>query len=157
MKKIHRLLSLKECRHSIFSLRWWRHDMDTFGALMAFYGANPPVTCGFSHKGRGMQSSDVLLFLAWINICTSIWYDRWFGTTWRDCDVKNMAWPNGGHYRYYITDIRIKWPPLCRRYFEMHRQRTGVTSFTNPSILIPPYKKVQWNWYNEMTRHVSIK
>ena len=37
---------------------WWRHDMDTFSALLITCEGNPSVTCGFSEKltTRGLTS-----------------------------------------------------------------------------------------------------
>ena len=31
---------------------WWRHQMETFSALLAMYEGNPPVTGGFPSQGQ---------------------------------------------------------------------------------------------------------
>ena len=45
----------------------WRHQMETFSALLAFCAGNSPVTDEFPLQRPGAQSFDVSLICAWIN------------------------------------------------------------------------------------------
>ena len=54
-------------REAILCHSWWRHQMETFSALLAVCAGNSPVTGSFPHKG---QWRGVLMFssiCAWIN------------------------------------------------------------------------------------------
>ena len=46
---------------------WWRHQMETFSALLALCAGNSPVTCEFPSQRRVARSFDVFLICAWIN------------------------------------------------------------------------------------------
>ena len=43
----------------VISVSWWRHQMDTFSTLLAFYAGNSPVTGEFPSQMPVMQSFDV--------------------------------------------------------------------------------------------------
>ena len=50
------------------SFSWWRHQMETFSALLAFCAGNSPVTGEFPSQRPLTQSFDVFfLICAWIN------------------------------------------------------------------------------------------
>ena len=46
---------------------WWRHQMETFSALLAFCAGNSPVTGEFPAQRPVTRSFDVSLICAWIN------------------------------------------------------------------------------------------
>ena len=46
---------------------WWRHQMETFSALLAICAGNSPVTGEFPAQRPVERSFDVSLFCAWIN------------------------------------------------------------------------------------------
>ena len=46
---------------------WWRHQMDTFSALLALFAGNSPVTCEFRSQRPVTRSSGALFICAWIN------------------------------------------------------------------------------------------
>ena len=50
-----------------FSKRWWRHQMETFFALLALCVGNSPVTGEFPHKGQWRGALIFSLIWAWIN------------------------------------------------------------------------------------------
>ena len=52
-------------RHNVRS--WWRHQMGTFSALLAFCEGNPPVTGGFPSQRPMTRSFDVLMICTWTN------------------------------------------------------------------------------------------
>ena len=67
----HFLLKMRHLRHlkynywticgCLYTAAWWRHQMETFSALLALRDWNPPATGGFSHK------VDVFFICTWTN------------------------------------------------------------------------------------------
>ena len=52
----------------VFTLMsWWRHQMQTFSALLAICAGNSPVTGEFPHKGQWRGALMFSLIVAWIN------------------------------------------------------------------------------------------
>ena len=47
---------------------WWRHQMETFSALLAIWAGNSPVTCEFPVQRLVTRSFDFFLICAWINV-----------------------------------------------------------------------------------------
>ena len=58
------LLCCQLCR---FRYPWWRHQMETFSALLALSAGNSPVTGEFPHKGQWRGALMFSLICAWIN------------------------------------------------------------------------------------------
>ena len=52
---------------SIFWTSWWRHQMETFSALLALCAGNSPVLVNSSHKGQWRGALMFSLIYAWIN------------------------------------------------------------------------------------------
>ena len=46
---------------------WWRHQMESFSALLALCAGNSPVTGEFLHKGQRYGALVFSLIYAWIN------------------------------------------------------------------------------------------
>ena len=46
---------------------WWRHQMETFSALLALCAGNSPVTGEFPHKGQCRGALMISLICVWIN------------------------------------------------------------------------------------------
>ena len=46
---------------------WWRHQMETFSALLALCAGNSPVTGEFPHKGQWRGALMFSLFYAWLD------------------------------------------------------------------------------------------
>ena len=46
---------------------WWRHQMETFSALLAICAGNSPVTVTSPHKGQWRGALMLSLICAWIN------------------------------------------------------------------------------------------
>ena len=51
----------------IFTLPWWRHQMETFSALLVICTGNSPVTSEFPDKGQWGGALMFSLICAWIN------------------------------------------------------------------------------------------
>ena len=53
------------------SLSWWRHQMETFSALLAICAGNSPVPGEFPHKGQWRRALMFTLICVWINGCVN--------------------------------------------------------------------------------------
>ena len=53
------------CRSNAFT--WWRHQMETFSALLALYAGNSPVPVNSPHKGQWRGALMFSLIYVWIN------------------------------------------------------------------------------------------
>ena len=53
--------------HVSYLSTWWRHQMETFSALVAICAGNSPVTGEFPHKGQWRGALMFSLMCAWIN------------------------------------------------------------------------------------------
>ena len=47
---------------------WWRHQMETFSALLALCAGNSPVSGEFPEQRPVTRSFDVFFICAWINV-----------------------------------------------------------------------------------------
>ena len=54
-------------RHSIDFIAWWRHQMETFSALLALCAGNSPVPVNSPHKGQWRGTLMLSLICHWIN------------------------------------------------------------------------------------------
>ena len=50
------------------AMSWWRHEMETFSALLAICAGNSPVTCEFLAQRPVTRSFDVFFIRVWINV-----------------------------------------------------------------------------------------
>ena len=55
------------CVKLMFAWSWWRHQMETFSALLALCAGNSPVTGEFPSQRPVTRSFDVFFHLYWIN------------------------------------------------------------------------------------------
>ena len=46
---------------------WWRHQMETFSALLANSAGNSPVPVNFLHQGQWRRALMLFLICTWIN------------------------------------------------------------------------------------------
>ena len=69
---------------------WWRHQMETFSALLAFLMGNSPVTGEFPTQRPVTWSFDVFFDLRLNQSLSKQWRRRWFETSsrslWHHCD-----------------------------------------------------------------------
>ena len=75
----------------IFLTSWWRHQMETFSALLALCEGNPPATFGFPSQ-RPVTRSFGVLFDPRLNKRLSKqprrrWFERPSSSSWRHCNV----------------------------------------------------------------------
>ena len=50
-----------------WDMSWWRHQMETFSALLALFAGNSPVTGEFPHKSQWRGALGFSLICTWIN------------------------------------------------------------------------------------------
>ena len=83
---------------------WWRHQMETFSALLALCAGNSPVTGEFPSQRPVTRSFDVFLDLR-LNKRLSqqsrrLWFETPSRSLWRHC--KEMEWVKTGEKVYSI-------------------------------------------------------
>ena len=116
---------------------WWRHQMETFSALLAFCEGNSPVTGEFPSQRPGTQRFDVSFVLR-LNkrLCKQSW-GWWFETPsrslWRHCNEKHVpmvmvkivifsaSWMTGAHGNMTIrvSNILFKLNYFCHVIFAL--------------------------------------
>ena len=75
----------KQCCHEIritnfLSRTWWRHQMETFSALLAICAGNSPVPGEFPIQRPVTRSFDVIFDLRPNKQLSKQWWGWWFGT-----------------------------------------------------------------------------
>ena len=91
-------------------MAWWRHQMETFSALLAICAGNSPVTGEFPAQRPVTRSFDVFFDLRPNKRLSKQWWGWWIETPssplWRHCN----QWMTGkGHnfkLPYYLTSIQ---------------------------------------------------
>ena len=75
---------------------WWRHQMETFSALLALCEGNSPVTCELSSQRPVARSFDVFFDLRLNKRLSKQPWGWWFETLshslWRHCNVSLGLW-----------------------------------------------------------------
>ena len=77
---------------------WWRHQMETFSALLALCAGNSPVPVNYPHKGQWRGALVFSLIYAWI--------DDWVNNR-EACDLRRQR----DHYDVTVMDMgcRLLW------------------------------------------------
>ena len=88
-------LPLPDCQARWFS--WWRHQMETFSALLAFCAGNSPVTGEFPSQRPVTRGFDVFFDLCPNKGLSKQWWGKWFETLsyslWRHSNVRITTGP----------------------------------------------------------------
>ena len=78
----------------ISGISWWRHQMETFSALLAICAENSPVTGEFSAQRPVTRSCDVFFNLRLNKWLSKQWWGWWFETPscplWRHRNVNSV-------------------------------------------------------------------
>ena len=95
---------------------WWRHQMETFSALLTLRAGNSPVTCEFPAQKPVTRSFDVFFHLR-PNKCLSkqsqgLGFETPSCSLWRHCNVRELSWcklcrhwyHQGGQNRHHEND-----------------------------------------------------
>ena len=114
------------CQHSEFSMTWWRHQMETFSALLALCAENSPVTSEFPSQRPVRRSFDIFFDLHLNKRLSNKKSGRWwFGTParswWRHC--------------YDSTGLRLTIDVEYFEYLGLFTEEVGVRlSVHHPSV-----------------------
>ena len=101
-------------------ISWWRHQMETFSALLALCSGNSSITGEFPSKRPVTRSFDVFFDLCLNKRLSKQSWGWWFETQprslWRHCDVTTRS--------YSLFTFRTL--TLCKRMWKTNRWFTGV-------------------------------
>ena len=77
-------------------IAWWRHQMETFSALLAICAGNSPVSGEFPTQRQVTRSFDVSFDLRLNKRLRKWWWGWWFETLsrplWRQCNGVSPIW-----------------------------------------------------------------
>ena len=97
---------------NIWHVTWWRHQMETFSALLAICAGNSPVTGEFPAQSPMMRSFDVFFDLRLNKRLSKQWWGWWFATpsrpSWRHCNelkCHDADWLFSLDRRYIIWSV----------------------------------------------------
>ena len=85
---------------------WWRHQMETFSALLVLCAGNSPVTGEFPAQRPVTRSFDVFFYLRLNKRLSKQWWDWWFGTPSRPLSRHCNAWITDSMF-VYTSDFEI--------------------------------------------------
>ena len=88
------MISQRYIRETKLSVTWWRHQRETFSALLACCAGNSPVTAEFPAQRPVTRSFGVFFDLRLHQELSKQWIRRWFKTPlrslWRYCN--ELSW-----------------------------------------------------------------
>ena len=104
---------------------WWRHQMETFSALLALCAGNSPVTGEFPAQRPVTRSFDVFFDLRLNKRLSKQSWCWWFETPshplWRHCNViRNHKDSLGGWFMSSRTSTKSIWRRYCIWSFQRH-------------------------------------
>ena len=94
--------------HTCYHLSsWWRHQMETFSALLAIYAGNSPVTGEFPAQKTVARNFDVFFDVCLNKRLSKQWCGWWFETPWRPlwrhCNMIFVSKRGHREVKNYIT------------------------------------------------------
>ena len=91
---------------------WWRHQIETFSALLALCAGNLPVTGEFSSPRPVTRSFDVFIDLRLNKRLSKQWWGCWFDTSlrplWRHCNDW-YSYPSMDTAIFYHRSSSLSW------------------------------------------------
>ena len=94
--------------HNLIITSWWRHQMETFSALLALCEGKPPVIGGFPHKCQWRGAMMFSLINKRLNKHSR---RRWLGTSspslWSHCNVHAEAFSSPPHSKKWLEQLSI--------------------------------------------------
>ena len=103
---------------------WWRHQIETFSALLVLCEGNPSVTAGFPSQRPVTRSFDILFDLRLSNRFNKHSRRRWFETQsrslWRHCNevilrcgrvriyLPLFPWSVNAHVYYNLSSMKLR-------------------------------------------------
>ena len=93
----------------VVSILWWRHQMETFSALLAICAGNSPGTGEFLTQRPVTQSFDVFFDLRLNKRLSKQWWGWWLETpsrpVWRHCNAQGINTSlHHGHKRHHYYE-----------------------------------------------------
>ena len=92
--------------NQVLWLSWWRHQMETFSALLAICAGNSPVTGEFPAQRPVTRSFDVFFDMCLNERLSNQWWGRWFETPsdplWHHCNV------HAGPFPSHMTTVSVR-------------------------------------------------
>ena len=110
-----------------FNISWWRHQMETFSALLAICTGNSPVPGEFPAQRRVTRSFDVFFDLRPNKRLSKQWWGWWFETLscslWRHCNL----YVRYGIYQALLCKSFFQFGAQCSYYCGYHGMTIGCT------------------------------
>ena len=109
---------------------WWRHQMETFSALLAICAGNSPVPGEFPAQRPVTQSFDVFF-----DLCPNKrlskqswgwWVERPSGSLWRHSNELTLTQMSYTAWRHWTAMTYISWDMLCTTYLLSRHKFSGV-------------------------------
>ena len=106
---------------------WWRHQMETFFAVLAICAGNSPVTSGFPLQRPVTQSFDISFELRLNTRLSKQWWGWWFETPLRPLrrHCNDCAWWN------HSSDLQIHHAVWSTDHRDMLHVLISLSSFVN--------------------------
>ena len=120
LKKVRKYLNSDTLTSLYYSFTWWRHQMETFSALLALCAGNSPVPVNSPHKGQWLGALMFSFIYAWIN--------DWVN----NCEAGDLR-RQDGHY-----DVIV----MIYQYLTYCNHVWGNTCKTNMNSLVLSQKKI---------------
>ena len=93
-----------------FKIAWWRHQTETFSALLAICAGNSPFPGEFPAQRPVTRSFDILFDMSLNKRLRKQWWGWWFETQscplWRHCNVNHM---HCGNHTIVTVPVRLFW------------------------------------------------
>ena len=108
-------------RQMCYLISWWRHQMETFSALLTLCEGNPPVTSGFPSQRPVTRSFDVSFDLRLNKRLSKQWRRRLFETP-----LHSLC--------HHCNGIIVMWSKLGEKYFHKISGITGIFMSESPGM-----------------------
>ena len=97
--EMSKILWIQQCQYRwlarYYGNSWWRHQIETFSALLAICAGNSPVTGEFPAQRPVTRSFDVFFDLRLNKRLSKQWWGWWYGTPsrplWRHCNGQGFS------------------------------------------------------------------
>ena len=98
---------MSQCDHIWYSnalhITWWRHQMESFSALLAFCAGNSPVTGEFAVQRPVTRCFDVFF-----DLHLNKWLSEQSWGWWSETPPSPL-WCHRNHLSTYISDCNLQW------------------------------------------------
>ena len=130
---------------------WWRHQMETFSALLAICAGNSPVTGEFPAQRPVTRSFAVFFDLRLNKRLSKQWWGLGFETpsrpSWRRCNVWNPFQQRGTVYEIYDWPI-FKWVIVI--WLKDTAPKLYISNshlLTQIDLYLDAFSVLEWSWF----------